>query len=483
MPVTFSPAKHAPKPFDPNSSSGPSSNTDGGIAARILQNACYQQYRQSDEILQSSFDNLENESWNKEFDIIPQSNGFVDTVLHAYNQHRVLVIRPDDVWLAILVQFGSFINANSETLRSQFVRHKGKKELTVKGDRRNVDYEELASKMTEKIEENVVDPTLRAWVLPDFSTTTVNDTTVCSIVMMATMKKYFTYKIQLLCGIPRVTLAGEKADWEKILVRLDKLKEYGLHAIAWYHLLHPIIVRFVRAFDAPDSEENLDFWQKVAHYSGGGSGPRYLSGWITAFCVFDDEGKWLGNPIKKDVKELPDARSLPIADFSATYTEITLLPPRIRHFIGDGAEQVYLKLDGVQYHFIDSQDVPSGYSEVDVLLDDDGTEYKCMMVAGAVGMRVSSSEAGGAKDMVEPVAGWWMFTKQPEGKFRDEHYGGDDGDDGNAPVPHHVLGGSIAGGSEKGPTELGGEVNDQKESKPGAGQIQDGAGCCKCIIM
>ncbi|KAF9566562.1 hypothetical protein CPC08DRAFT_733566 [Agrocybe pediades] len=406
MSVTFSPAKHAPKPFDPNSSSGPSTNTNGGIAARILQKACYQQYRQSDEILQSSFDNLENDSWNKEFDIIPQSNGFVDTVLHAYNQHRVLIIRPDDV----------------ETLRSHFVRQKGKKELTVKGDRRNVDYEELASKMTKKIEENVVDPALRAWVLPDFSTTTVNDTTVCSIVMMASMKKYFTYKFQLLCGIPRVTLAGEKADWEKILVRLDKLRENGLHAIAWYHLLHPIVLRF----------------QKVAHYSSGGSGPTYLSGWITAFCVFDDEGKWLGNPIKKDLKELPDARSLPVADFSATYTEITLLPPIIRDFIGDGAEQVYLKLDGVQYHLIDSQDVPSGYSEVDVLLDDNGTEYKCMMVAGAVGMSVGSSEAGGAKDIVGPVAGWWMFTKQPEGKFRDEHYGGDDADDGNAPCCRRV---------------------------------------------
>ncbi|KAF4616958.1 hypothetical protein D9613_008721 [Agrocybe pediades] len=332
------------------SSSGPSTNTNGGIAARILQKACYQQYRQSDEILQSSFDNLENDSWNKEFDIIPQSNGFVDTVLHAYNQHRVLIIRPDDV----------------ETLRSHFVRQKGKKELTVKGDRRNVDYEELASKMTKKIEENVVDPALRAWVLPDFSTTTVNDTT--------------------------------KADWEKILVRLDKLKENGLHAIAWYHLLHPIVLRF-----------------KVAHYSSGGSGPTYLSGWITAFCMFDDEGKWLGNPIKKDVKGLPDARSLPVADFSATYTEITLLPPIIR------------------------------YSEVDVLLDDNGTEYKCMMVTGAVGMSVGSSEAGGAKDIVGPVAGWWMFTKQPEGKFPDEHYGGDDADDGNAPV-HHVLGGSVAGG-------------------------------------
>ena len=34
-------------------------------------------------------------------DIIPQRNGFVHTVVEAYNQHRALIVRPDDVWLAI----------------------------------------------------------------------------------------------------------------------------------------------------------------------------------------------------------------------------------------------------------------------------------------------------------------------------------------------------------------------------------------------
>ena len=101
------------------------------------------------------------------------------------------------------------------------------------------------------------------------------------------MKEYFSYKFMLMCGIPRVTLQGEKADWEKILSRLEILKEYGLQTIAWYHLLRPIVTRFVKAFDAPDSQENLDFWQHVCHFEGGASGPSYTSGWITAFCVFD----------------------------------------------------------------------------------------------------------------------------------------------------------------------------------------------------
>ena len=34
----------------------------------------------------------------------------------------------------------------------------------------------------------MVDPALREWILPNFSMTTITDTTVCSMVMMAMMK-------------------------------------------------------------------------------------------------------------------------------------------------------------------------------------------------------------------------------------------------------------------------------------------------------
>lgn len=82
----------------------------------------------------------------------------------------------------------------------------------------------------------------------------------------------------LCCGIPRVTLEGTKADWETILLRIEKLKQYGAETTAWYELLRPVIARFVGAFDNPDAQDNIDFWQKVAHFQSGGSGPSWWSG-------------------------------------------------------------------------------------------------------------------------------------------------------------------------------------------------------------
>jgi hypothetical protein len=334
----------------------------------------------------------------------PRKNGFVNTVLDAYNKHHALVLRPDDIWLCILTQFSLFVNGpgRAEALRSKFVAHEGKKEIevTATGSRYTVDFGSLAQQMTDQIQKNVVDPALRNWIIPNFTTTTNNDLVAASVIMMATLKAYFDYKMSLLCGIPRVTLLGDKSDWEDILTRVEKLKEYGPETKAWYSMLQPVIRRFVRSFEpgVADSKANLDFWQRVAHYSGGGSGPTYLSGWITAFCVFEDEGKWNGDDLGSydaEPAEAPIEYNEPEGDFQK--------PKNV------------LVLDGVSYPSIDSNDIPMAVSEVPVKLNDNGEELETTMLAGLVGTAVGDSgvtdgRSTGKQDQLNPVVGWWMFT-------------------------------------------------------------------------
>ena len=69
----------------------------------------------------------------------------------------------------------------------------------------------MAKDMRRDLEKNVVDPSLRAWILPKFSTTTTTDTIVASVIMMSTIK-YFDFKFCLMCGLPSVTLEGEQKD-------------------------------------------------------------------------------------------------------------------------------------------------------------------------------------------------------------------------------------------------------------------------------
>ncbi|KAJ7271246.1 hypothetical protein C8J57DRAFT_1435446 [Mycena rebaudengoi] len=138
--------------------------------------------------------------------------------------------------IAIMCQFNFFVNANAELLRAKFVAHQGSRELVIsaEGSRHNLDFGAMSRQMADIIDKNLLDPALRKWVLLNFSTTTINDKTVSAILFMATLKEYFSYEFSgITCGIPRVTLEGERSDWENILGWLEKLKEYGIETVAY----------------------------------------------------------------------------------------------------------------------------------------------------------------------------------------------------------------------------------------------------------
>ena len=200
MPVTIYPSKTQRQAYVKTAKADTDIGLLNGAVHHQLSDRCK-------EIFQSSFSET---NANVNANIFPSSNSFVRTVCTAYNNHHSLVLRPDDVWLAILTQFNFFVNANAEALRGQFVAHKGKKELTIVavGTRYTVDFGGMAYQMGRLMQKNVVDPELRGWILPDFTTTETNDRIVASVVMMATLRAYFDYKFCCMCGIPEVTLLG-----------------------------------------------------------------------------------------------------------------------------------------------------------------------------------------------------------------------------------------------------------------------------------
>lgn len=96
--ITFHPAKHKAVPFP----SKPEWKNKAP-AIRILQASCRDasQLQQIGEIFQSSL-HQNPSNFAADRDIILDRNGFVNTVIEAYNHHRALVIRPDDVRIIYL---------------------------------------------------------------------------------------------------------------------------------------------------------------------------------------------------------------------------------------------------------------------------------------------------------------------------------------------------------------------------------------------
>ncbi|KAG6361716.1 hypothetical protein INS49_009944 [Diaporthe citri] len=317
-------------------------------AEDLLRGAAPRQHRSCKSLVQSSFV----DSQFRDDHITPSENGFVWAAYHAYSHHHHLCIRPEDIWFAILTQISFYINAHAEDLRSLFVAHEGKKEL--KAVHHVADFAFLAVQMGDRIGENVLDPELKDWVLPAFSTTTDSDRVVGSILFMGAMQKYFSYSMTVFCGLPSVTLLGCVEDWENILSRLDKLDLFGDEPKRFAAMLRPILRRMVRSFSDPSSTETLDFWNTIVHRNRLGSGTDYLSGWLTAFCFWDEKGK----------------------------------AKAARHPV----------LEGVAYPTVDVDKVPAGFASVPVSVDDNGHEYKATMVAGSVGILATTSHNPGTSD-------------------------------------------------------------------------------------
>lgn len=280
----------------------------------------------------------------------PTSNGLVDTVVAAYSHHHNVELTPDHFWVSVLTQFSQFVNANSKLLRDKFVDFHGAKELKVSavGGLRSAPYDEMAVSMTDEIAAHLRDQSVREWVLPSFSTTTHTDRVVCSVVLMAALKTYFTYKFELLCGIPSVTLVGTPADYEDLARRVDRLPEFDAGTglmIKWHQMLKPIFVELVSASrGSPD----LSFWSRVCSHHSAGSGTDYISGWIASFCCFSDKGEWQG-----------EASDDALSDSDSGFTG--------------------------EFPLVNTVDIPCGVVSVPVTIDDNGELLKARMIAGSLG--------------------------------------------------------------------------------------------------
>lgn len=327
--------------------------------------------------------------------IVPYENGFVNGIIRAFQQDLHLVLRPDDMWLAIMVQFSAYVNGHAEDLRHLFVSHEGQKQLTI--DLRphglaTLDFHQVAMLFADSIQQNVIDPDLKAWMLPNFSTTTDGDLGVAATVMMATTKKYFTFLGMCGCGFPRVTLLGGREDWVHLLRKIGKLATYGEELATWSTFLIKIAEKMIETFDQPDSQSIKDFWMRAVHEAGeaGSSDIKTLSGWLTSFCYWSESGHKVSQYSDEDLNNR-------------------------RHQI----DRRRLVVDGIAFPIINAGSVPRAIAEVPVVFLDyeSGLRYDTTVVTGFMGVESTASEEAKQKSVFSSLRGLFNDTVQPRSGY------------------------------------------------------------------
>lgn len=294
--------------------------------------------------------------------VSPSTSSFVRSAIEAWACHSHLVIRPDDIWITILVQLNLYMTNNAERLRHLFVSHKGKRELVVI----STTWPDVITGLRDQVHESIKTTWMKDWIRPDFSTTTTNDTTVAEVLLLGLMKSYFKYIGGFVCGIPSITIEGNKADWERLLQKVDRLPEFGAEPQEYASRLRPLLIRIRDTFDDPHSAPTRQFWDefvqaKVVHRSGCGAPPEehFISGWIQGFLYWNDEGR----PDRHLARPRPHPWAMPLLNY-----------------------------DGVTYGTSFIKDLPLGYVKIDFTVRSitSGKDTPAWLIAGSIGTRITT---------------------------------------------------------------------------------------------
>ncbi|KAF7555707.1 hypothetical protein G7Z17_g1979 [Cylindrodendrum hubeiense] len=322
--------------------------------------------------------------------VAPHDNGFVHTLLRAWQQDLHLELRPDDVWLAILSQLSFFILSRGEELRPFFVKHEGQKTLEV--DMRphslgDVNIDHFVERMRDLMVTQLSDPSVAEWMMPRFSTTTQTDISVACMLFMGSMKQYFKYQMDVGCGFPSVTLHGTRDDWELIRQCITRFKTLGDYPELneFVTCLDCVLVNMIAGFDTPDSPEVHDFWMRAAHAGGtrASGGLVTLSGWLTAFCFWQLDGTRTRGFTDEELSREWSMQNNP-------------------------EEWARLELSGIGFPVIERAKIPAATVQVDVRVVDGFTEEQTLIIAGMIGMELDSATMSIAK----PRPGWWILHKK-----------------------------------------------------------------------
>jgi hypothetical protein len=277
------------------------------------------------------------------------SNGLMFSIIHSYNQHLPLVLRPDDIWHVICIAFGKYVETHAEAMRYCFVSHEGKKKLSIiAGESFHgttpADWEILLTMMQNEIGKHVKTEIMQ-WLTPEFSTTTTLDHLVANIALMSTMKQYFSYGFEFGCGLTTITLKGTLKDWNDLVTKSKYLRTFNQPFLdQWADLLIPVLENFADAYSRAirGQEQDKSFWQRICTSKRRGSGGQqtYL-GWFMVFTPLDNKGRY----------QLKDKQSVDTNNV---------------------------------YAVCDDDSIPIGICSVPVDINDNGTEIQTKFFAGSL---------------------------------------------------------------------------------------------------
>jgi hypothetical protein len=242
-----------------------------------------------------------------------ENHPFILALYFAFAKHKKMTITPDMIWLLICQGVATHINLNGEKYRGYFTSNLEKQKINVREDRISNSFNDsnwisAISKISASLS-RFIKPDLFNLFDPKFTTTGPAQNAVFQLTLMHTVKQYYEYDVATLCGIPDLTIEGERSDWLWILDNIDQFKILELEW--WINELKPILNNFVKVYDG---DIDKDFWCSILKNKGMSGRPIRVNGWVKNFFpyVLNDKKRFIRNNylgIKDDHVEPSEIRT------------------------------------------------------------------------------------------------------------------------------------------------------------------------------
>lgn len=266
-------------------------------------------------------------------------NKLFEAFASAWGNHWSLRLRPDDLWTMVGVLVSRILENNHEELRSNFVDHDGKAQLTVFMDgleNHPYKHEYAIDKLYWSINSKVKSE-LPLLLLNNFTTTDITSKAVSQLLTMSSFRHYFQYGWSFTCGIRSIVMDGSHEEWASLPSRLDHVitavqgaRARDVDTLKHFRRVLEIMQQTseTRLTDDPAKHKEVrDIWSSVLDNVlmdvtiAGGYGPsqvvkrKGLRGWAAAL-----DGRKPGTQIQIDDSGLAAAEGQAYVKDVGTYT-------------------------------------------------------------------------------------------------------------------------------------------------------------------
>lgn len=263
-------------------------------------------------------------------------HGFMFAALQAHLTGTCLLIRPDDIWLAIISQLSLYVQQQSPLANKLWKPNLSEQDRELVLPMETVGDPLLVANLRRFFAGLFLNDEAVSWITPNFTTSRSIDGMLALMLMSPVAKRHVARnrdsapfdstryaKVRDACAIPRLYVAGEIDDWKLLAMRIEHILTYvgddeQERLMRWSQQLLAIVNEFIQSFHL-ELGRGI-FWDHlVSHIFAAHdiSSPAVLmQGWIKYLSPFDRLHQWI----------LPDMAHAPldVQDVASAMADVPL---------------------------------------------------------------------------------------------------------------------------------------------------------------